>query len=121
MFLFDSNFLFLIVLLNFAMGLGFVLIVLPLILIQQEDYNEKVSPYECGFNPFEEARTPFEVHFYLVSILFVIFDLEVSYIFPWVLNFYDISLLGFWSLIWFLIILSLGFTFEWFSGALNWI
>ena len=81
---------------------------------------EKLSPYECGFEPFEDARTKFDVRFYLVSILFIIFDLEVAFLFPWAVALGDIGLFGFWSMMVFLGILTIGFIYEWKKGALEW-
>nr|QQO99817.1 NADH dehydrogenase subunit 3 [Selaginella nipponica] len=82
---------------------------------------EKVSAYECGFDiPFDDARNRFEIRFYLVSILFIIFDLEVTFLFPWAISLRRIDLLGFWSMIVFLLILTIGFFYEWRKGALDW-
>ncbi|WP_029008452.1 NADH-quinone oxidoreductase subunit A [Azospirillum halopraeferens] len=81
---------------------------------------EKVSPYECGFEPFEDARTKFDVRFYLVSILFIIFDLEVAFLFPWAIALGDIGMFGFWSMMVFLGVLTIGFIYEWKKGALEW-
>ena len=81
---------------------------------------EKVSAYECGFDPFDDTRKTFVVRFYLVAILFLIFDLEVSFLFPWVVSLGTLPLLGFWSMILFLVILTVGFIYEWRKGALDW-
>ena len=81
---------------------------------------EKVSAYECGFNPFEDARNQFDVRFYLVAILFIIFDLEVSFLFPWAVTLNQITIFGFWSMFVFLLILTIGFIYEWKKGALEW-
>ena len=81
---------------------------------------EKNSAYECGFEPFESARLKFDVRFYLVAILFVIFDLEVAFLFPWAVGFQHIGVLGFWSMMLFLLILTIGFLYEWKKGALEW-
>lgn len=81
---------------------------------------EKVSAYECGFSPFEDARNQFDVRFYLVSILFIIFDLEVSFLFPWAVTLNQITIFGFWSMFFFLFILTVGFVYEWKKGALEW-
>nr|YP_009511929.1 NADH dehydrogenase subunit 3 [Gracilariopsis mclachlanii]AXI97856.1 NADH dehydrogenase subunit 3 [Gracilariopsis mclachlanii] len=89
-------------------------------LIPQKADQEKVSAYECGFNPFDDARATFDVRFYLVAILFLIFDLEISFLFPWSLVLGNIPLMGFWSMIIFLIILTIGFVYEWYKGALEW-
>ena len=81
---------------------------------------EKLSAYECGFDPFDDARMKFDVRFYLVSILFIIFDLEVAFLFPWAVTLGKIGMYGFWSMIVFLAVLTVGFTYEWRKGALEW-
>jgi NADH-quinone oxidoreductase subunit A len=81
---------------------------------------EKVSAYECGFDAFDDSRGRFDVRFYLVAILFIIFDLEVAFLFPWAIAFKDIGLYGFWSMMVFLGILTIGFVYEWKKGALEW-
>jgi NADH-quinone oxidoreductase subunit A len=87
---------------------------------KQNPDSEKLSPYECGFEPFSDSRTKFDVRFYLVSILFIIFDLEVAFLFPWAISLGDIGALGFWSMIIFLGVLTVGFVYEWKKGALEW-
>ena len=82
--------------------------------------SEKLSAYECGFQPFEDARNKFDIKFYLVAILFIIFDLEVSYLFPWGIYLNDLDFYGFWWMMLFLFILTIGFVYEWMKGALNW-
>ena len=81
---------------------------------------EKNSAYECGFNAFDDARMKFDVRFYLVAILFIIFDLEVAFLFPWAISLGDIGAFGFWSMVVFLGILTVGFIYEWRKGALEW-
>lgn len=81
---------------------------------------EKVSAYECGFNPFEDARNQFDVRFYIVAILFIIFDLEVTFLVPWSICLREVGDFGFWSIIVFLGVLTLGFIYEWRRGALDW-
>lgn len=81
---------------------------------------EKLSTYECGFNAFDDSRMKFDVRFYLVSILFIIFDLEVAFLFPWALALKDIGMFGYWSMMVFLGILTIGFVYEWKKGALEW-
>ena len=81
---------------------------------------EKLSAYECGFDAFDDARNKFDVRFYLVAILFIIFDLEVAFLFPWAVSLGDIGLFGFWSMVVFLGILTIGFIYEWKKGALEW-
>jgi len=93
---------------------------LSYVLASQEANNEKLSAYECGFSPFDEARNKFDVKFYLVAILFIIFDLEVSFLFPWVTMLRDLGDLSFWAMFIFLIILTIGFVYEWLKGALEW-
>jgi NADH:ubiquinone oxidoreductase subunit 3 (subunit A) len=83
-------------------------------------YPEKLSAYECGFDPFDDARSRFDIRFYLVSILFIIFDLEVTFLFPWAVSLNKIGLFGFWSMMVFLVILTIGFIYEWKKGALDW-
>lgn len=81
---------------------------------------EKISAYECGFDPFDDARHRFDIQFYLVAILFIIFDLEVSFLFPWACTLHQTSFFGFWSMMLFLLILTLGFFYEWRKGGLDW-
>jgi NADH-quinone oxidoreductase subunit A len=81
---------------------------------------EKNSAYECGFNAFDDARMKFDVRFYLVAILFIIFDLEVAFLFPWAVSLGEIGILGFWSMVGFLGVLTVGFIYEWRRGALEW-
>jgi NADH-ubiquinone oxidoreductase chain 3 len=83
-------------------------------------YPEKLSAYECGFDPFGDARSRFDIRFYLVSILFIIFDLEVTFFSPWAVSLNKIDLFGFWSMMVFLLILTIGFLYEWKKGALDW-
>lgn len=120
--IYESNFFltfFLLILISFLIGL--ILFFVPLFFMYQDDYFDKVSPYECGFNPFEETREPYDVQFYLVAVLFLLFDLEVSFLFPWAIVFSVNSIFSFFVLLYFLIILSLGFIFEWQRGALSWV
>ncbi|MDR3518264.1 MAG: NADH-quinone oxidoreductase subunit A [Azospirillaceae bacterium] len=91
-----------------------------LIVARQKPDSEKVSPYECGFEPFDDARAKFDVRFYLVSILFIIFDLEIAFLFPWAISLGGIGGFGFWSMVIFLLILTVGFVYEWKKGALEW-
>ena len=111
-----SIFIFLLV----SLGLSLVILGLSYILASQKSDTEKVSAYECGFDPFDDARSTFDVRFYLVAILFIIFDLEVSFLFPWFITLDQIPLFGFWSMIVFLGILTIGFIYEWQKGALDW-
>ena len=106
--------------LGIAVGLASVIIITSFIVAQETAATEKVSPYECGFAPFNDARRQFDVRFYLVAILFIIFDLEVAFLFPWAVSLSSIGMLGFWSMILFLGILTIGFIYEWKKGALEW-
>ena len=106
--------------LGIAVALASVIIVASLILARQKPDSEKLSPYECGFEPFADARAKFDVRFYLVSILFIIFDLEVAFLFPWAVSLGKIGLFGFWSMMAFLGVLTVGFIYEWKKGALEW-
>ncbi len=87
---------------------------------RQKPYAEKLSTYECGFAPFDDTRHRFDVRFYLVAILFIIFDLEVAFLFPWAIALGDIGWLGFGSMMGFLFVLTVGFVYEWRKGALDW-
>ena len=108
------------VFLGIALGLGLVLLLAAAVIAIRNPDPEKVSAYECGFNAFDDARMKFDVRFYLVSILFIIFDLEIAFLFPWAVAFKDISMTGFWSMIVFLSVLTVGFAYEWKKGALEW-
>jgi NADH-quinone oxidoreductase subunit A len=108
------------VFLGIAVGLGVVLILAAAVAAVQNPDPEKVSAYECGFNAFDDARMKFDVRFYLVSILFIIFDLEVAFLFPWAVAFGDMSMAAFWSMMVFLLVLTVGFAYEWKKGALEW-
>ncbi|MFV2038511.1 MAG: NADH-quinone oxidoreductase subunit A [Paracoccaceae bacterium] len=103
-----------------ATGLGVMLIMAAVIIAVRNPDPEKLSAYECGFNAFDDARMKFDVRFYLVSILFIIFDLEIAFLFPWAVAFQDVGLLGFWSMMVFLAVLTVGFVYEWKKGALEW-
>lgn len=100
--------------------LSILLFFLSYLIAPQKLDQEKISAYECGFNPFDDARSTFDVRFYLVAILFLIFDLEVSFLFPWSIVLNKLPIFGFWSMIIFLIILTIGFIYEWYKGALEW-
>jgi NADH-quinone oxidoreductase subunit A len=81
---------------------------------------EKLSPYECGFEAFEDARMKFDVRYYLIAILFILFDLEIAFLFPWAVVLHEIGLFGFFSMLLFLLLLVVGFIYEWKKGALEW-
>jgi NADH-quinone oxidoreductase subunit A len=91
-----------------------------LLAARQKPYAEKLSAYECGFEAFDDARRRFDVRFYLVAILFIIFDLEVAFLFPWAISLSALGLFGFWSMMSFLAVLTVGFIYEWRKGALDW-
>ena len=103
-----------------AGGFGIVLMTLGYLLGPRRPDPEKLSPYECGFEAFDEARKQFDVRFYLVAILFIIFDLEVAFLFPWAVALGDVGMFGFWSMVAFLGVLTVGFVYEWKKGALEW-
>jgi len=100
--------------------LGFIAMFLGSLLGPTRPDKAKLSPYECGFDHFEDARMPFDVRFYLVAILFIIFDLETAFLFPWAVVLRDIGWMGFWAMMVFLGILVVGFIYEWKKGALEW-
>ena len=104
----------------FALIFSFGAFFLSILVGKKAPYTEKNSTYECGFEPFDETRGKFEVKFYLVAILFIIFDLEIIFLFPWAVAFNDIGMFGFWSMIFFLFVLTVGFLYEWLKGALDW-
>jgi NADH-quinone oxidoreductase subunit A len=108
------------VFLAIAGGLAAAMVVASYVLGRQRPDSEKLSPYECGFDPFEDARVRFDVRYYLVAILFIIFDLEVAFLFPWAVSLGDIGIFGFWSMVAFLAVLTVGFAYEWRKGALEW-
>ncbi len=109
-----------IIFLGVSLFIGLALLVSPFILAFKSPDPEKLSAYECGFNAFDDARMKFDVRFYLVSILFIIFDLEVAFLFPWAVAFNDVGVFGFWSMMVFLGVLTIGFIYEWKKGALEW-
>jgi len=106
--------------LGVAVGIGLAAVIGSYVIARQHPDAEKVSAYECGFDAFEDARQKFDVRFYLVSILFIIFDLEVAFLFPWAISLGQIGLFGFWSMVLFLAVLTVGFIYEWKKGALEW-
>jgi NADH-quinone oxidoreductase subunit A len=110
----------LIVFVGVAGVIGLALLVVAFIVAYKQPDPEKLSAYECGFNAFDDARMKFDVRFYLVAILFIIFDLEVSFLFPWAAAFGHLGVFGFWSMMLFLGVLTIGFIYEWKKGALEW-
>ena len=117
---FLTDYLPILIFLGLAIFLGLLLMLSALILAVRNPDPEKTSSYECGFNAFDDARMKFDVRFYLVAILFIIFDLEVAFLFPWAAGFQYMGLFGFWSMMIFLVILTAGFIYEWKKGALEW-
>ena len=103
-----------------ALGLSCAFVVVNFILSPKKPDPEKLSAYECGFEPFEDSSMEFDVRFYLVAILFIIFDLEIAFLFPWAISLGNIGVLGFTSMMIFLFILTIGFIYEWKKGALDW-
>ena len=103
---------------SLILSCGFI--VLNYVLAPKKPDPEKLSPYECGFEPFEDSRMEFDIRFYLVAILFIIFDLEIAFLFPWAISLGKIGLFGFFSMMIFLGILTVGFIYEWKKGALDW-
>ncbi|MCO5164434.1 MAG: NADH-quinone oxidoreductase subunit A [Mesorhizobium sp.] len=115
-----SSYLPIIIFMGVALLIAVALIIAPYLVAYRNPDPEKLSAYECGFNAFDDARMKFDVRFYLVSILFIIFDLEVAFLFPWAVSFGEIGMLGFWSMMVFLGVLTIGFIYEWKKGALEW-
>jgi NADH-quinone oxidoreductase subunit A len=101
-------------------GIGIALIAIGNVLGPKKPSAEKDSPYECGFEAFEDARMKFDVRYYLVAILFILFDLEIAFLFPWAVSLREIGPTGFWAMMVFLAILVVGFAYEWKKGALDW-
>lgn len=108
------------VFLGIACGIAFAMLLGPWLLNPMRKTQEKVTAYECGFEAFDTARRTFDVRFYLVAILFIVFDLEVAFLFPWALVIQEIGWTGFWSMMIFLGVLTVGFIYEWKQGALEW-
>ena len=108
------------VFLGIAFGLALVISGIPFLLAKRKPYPIKLAPYECGFDAFEDARVRFDVRFYLVAILFIVFDLEIAFLFPWAMVLKNLPSLGFWSMIVFIAVLAIGFLYEWKKGALDW-
>lgn len=103
-----------------AVGLSIVMVVIPFIITLRRPDKEKNSAYECGFEAFSDSRGKFDVRFYLVAILFIIFDLEIAFLFPWAVSLGTIGVFGFWSMMVFLGLLTIGFIYEWKKGGLEW-
>ena len=109
-----------VIFMGLAAFIALALMIAPLLVAFKAPDPEKLSAYECGFEAFDDARMKFDVRFYLVSILFIIFDLEVAFLFPWAVAFKDVGWFGFWSMLIFLGVLTVGFIYEWRKGALEW-
>ena len=117
---FLKDYLPIILFLIIALGLSCAFIIINFILSPKKPDPEKLSAYECGFDAFDDSRMQFDVRFYLVAILFIIFDLEIAFLFPWAITLGSIGSLGFWSMMIFLFVLTVGFIYEWKKGALDW-
>lgn len=104
----------------FCFGIVLLLFLASFLVVVQKPESEKYSPYECGFNPFADARVKFEIHFYLVGILFIIFDLEIIFLFPWVVVFFKLAGFSIFLMVFFIVVLTLGFAYEWVKHALDW-
>jgi len=117
---FLKEYLSIIIFLFVALSLSVGFIVLNFLFSPRNPDPEKLSAYECGFEAFNDSRMEFDVRFYLVAILFIIFDLEIAFLFPWAISLGNIGVLGFWSMMIFLFILTIGFVYEWKKGALDW-
>ena len=117
---FLRDYLTIIIFLFIALGLSVGFIVLNFLFSPKNPDPEKLSAYECGFEAFGDSRMEFDVRFYLVAILFIIFDLEIAFLFPWAISLGNIGVLGFWSMMIFLCVLTIGFVYEWKKGALDW-
>ena len=115
-----ENYLPILVFLVVGAGLGCAMLVVGAVLGPHRPDGDKLSPYECGFEAFEDSRMKFDVRYYLVAILFIIFDLEIAFLFPWAISLGAIGAFGFWSMMVFLAILTVGFVYEWKKGALEW-
>jgi NADH-quinone oxidoreductase subunit A len=115
-----QSYLPILIFLAIAVGLSGVMVLASFIVARQRPDSEKLSAYECGFEAFDDARRQFDVRFYLVAILFIIFDLEVAFLFPWAITLKEIGAFGFWSMVVFLGVLTVGFIYEWKKGALEW-
>lgn len=111
-----SIFLFIIL----AAFLGVLIVILSYFLVTQSPETEKLSTYECGFEPYEDSRNKFNVRFYIVAILFILFDIEIIFLLPWCVSISQINLLGFWSMVEFLLELGIGFIYVWSVGAIEW-
>ena len=117
---FLKDYLSIVIFLFVALGLSIGFIILNFLFSPKNPDPEKLSAYECGFEAFNDSRMEFDVRFYLVAILFIIFDLEIAFLFPWAISLGNLGSLGFWSMMIFLFVLTVGFVYEWKKGALDW-
>ena len=117
---FLQGYLSILIFLFIALILSVGFIILNFIFSPKNPDPEKLSAYECGFEPFGDSRMEFDIRFYLVAILFIIFDLEIAFLFPWAVSLGTLGSLGFWSMMFFLFVLTIGFIYEWKKGALDW-
>jgi len=115
-----ASYLPLVIFVGISAAIGLALLMAPFVVAFKNPDPEKLSAYECGFIAFDDARMKFDIRFYLISILFIIFDLEVAFLFPWAVAFGDLGWFGFWSMMIFLSVLTIGFIYEWKKGALEW-
>ena len=115
-----ENYLPILIFLVVGLGFGVILFALGYLLGPKQPDSEKQSPYECGFEAFDDARMQFDVRYYLIAILFIIFDLEIAFFFPWAVALREIGMVGFWAMMLFLAVLVVGFIYEWRKGALEW-
>ncbi len=115
-----SEYLPIVIFMAIAIFMSIITIGIPYVMAVRRPDDEKLSQYECGFEPFSDAREQFDVRFYLVAILFIIFDLEIAFLFPWAISLHNIGEVGFWSMMVFLGVLTIGFIYEWKKGALEW-
>jgi NADH-quinone oxidoreductase subunit A len=115
-----NNYIPVLIFIAVALGMGIVILAAGRALGPHRPDAEKLSPYECGFEAFEDARMKFDVRYYLVAILFIIFDLEIAFLFPWAVALKEIGMVGFAAMMLFLVILVVGFIYEWKKGALEW-
>ncbi|MFI5011836.1 MAG: NADH-quinone oxidoreductase subunit A [Hyphomicrobiales bacterium] len=115
-----SAYLPLVIFIGVSVVIGLALLVSSFLIAYRQPDPEKLSAYECGFNAFDDARMTFDVRYYLVALLFIIFDLEVAFLFPWAVTFGSLGWFGFWSMMIFLGVLTIGFVYEWKKGALEW-
>jgi NADH-quinone oxidoreductase subunit A len=115
-----SEYLPIVIFLGLAAVISIALLIVPFVIAPSNPDPEKLSAYECGFDAFDDSRMRFDVKFYLVAILFIIFDLEVAFLFPWAVSLGEVGLFGFWSMMVFLGVLTIGFIYEWKKGALEW-